>query len=202
MINLEKYIDLYNIRVFDFIDFRKRYSKKLNKLFSNFDCNTNDNEYKYFLKENACTFSKLNLAVTYIIFDTKEEVVLSYFTLSVSTIEVTNSEKKSISPDIPFSYIPSLLIGKLAANNNENYEKLGTITMQIIFALVEDLKRKIGFRVLSVDADLDASSTIIDFYKKFNFIYNRKKYFDSSRNKLIIPDSGTITMYIDVEKIV
>jgi hypothetical protein len=55
---------------------------------------------------------------------------------------------------------------------------------------------------LSVDADLDASSTIIDFYKKFNFIYNRKKYFDSSKNKLIIPESGTITMYIDVEKIV
>ncbi|MDK2946836.1 hypothetical protein [Geotoga petraea] len=202
MIDLEKYVKLYNIKVFNFIDFKKKFSKKLNKLLNCFDCNTNDDEYKYFLTENACTFSNLNLAVTYIVFDTKEEVILSYFTLSASTIEVTNSEKKKISSDIPFSYIPALLIGKLAANNNEDYEKLGTITIQIIFALVEELKEKIGFRVLSVDADLDASPTIIEFYKKFNFIYNRKKYFDSSKNELDIPDSGTITMYIDVEKIV
>jgi hypothetical protein len=56
-----------------------------------------------FLTENACTFSNLNLAVTYIVFDTKEEVILSYFTLSASTIEVTNSEKNKISSDIPDS---------------------------------------------------------------------------------------------------
>lgn len=202
MSDLEKYVKLYNRKVFNFGDFTKKYSKKLNKLLSEFDCNTNVDEYMHFLIENACTFSKLDLAVTYVLFDTKEEVVLSYFTLSASTIEVTNSEKKKISPDIPFSNIPALLIGKLAANNNKNYKKLGTITIQIIFALIEELKEEIGFRVLSVDADLDASPTIMEFYKKFGFIYNRKKYFDSNKNELNISDSGTITMYLDVEKIV
>ncbi len=38
--------------------------------------------------------------------------------------------------------------------------------------------------------------------KVFNFVDFTKKYFDSNKNELNISDSGTITMYIDVEKIV
>lgn len=38
--------------------------------------------------------------------------------------------------------------------------------------------------------------------KVFNFGDFTKKYFDSNKNELNIPDSGTITMYLDVEKIV
>jgi predicted GNAT family N-acyltransferase len=143
-----------------FIPIEKKYDKNY------FDCgykSLNDYLKKYAKQNHLKGIAKTFIAVN----DSEEDLkIKGYYTISASVIEF-QSLPESYQKKVPAYPIPTLLIGKLAVDNNSKRQGLGTELLVNALERAVKVSTEIGIYAIRVDAiDLLAKK----FYLRHEFI--------------------------------
>lgn len=166
----------------DIIDFGKVSIKKLQDTddISDFDCSLEDEtECNQFIhnEDEAKLYQEERMGITYLFF--YEDAVIGYVTLAMSSIPAKKMEgifRKRIS----LKNYPSLLIGRLAVDNNWRKNGIGKYLCQWCIGFAEDMSDKVGCRYVILQTNKDKK---VDFYEKCGF--NRGKEMEDDQEKLV-----------------
>ena len=145
---------------------------------------TDVNELKDFLVEDALTNQEMCISKTYLWFHKPTNRLIAYLTLMSDSIRVQGTHLQSyfIEQGVPYKSLPALKIGRLCVT--KKYERQGIGTQTTLFSMTKafELNKIAACRFLIVDAKKDA----VNFYKRkgFSILRYRKK--------------GTIPMYYDM----
>jgi len=145
-------------------------------------------EYTQFLHENAKEHEENHISCTHILLDKRDNFILAYMSLVNDNVALTVDEKELIGlPQIPFSTLPSMKIGKLAVDEtaNEKYSGIGSFMIEIAKGFAHDIGVYYGSacRFITIDADIENNPTIVDFYIKNGFVPNEKM---NNKNRITI----------------
>ena len=144
-------------------------------------------EYNIFLHEEADNFENLNISRTHLLVDEYDDSILAYMSLVSDSIQLTKSEKEIVDLGlIPFSTFPALKIGKLAVDckAKEKYRGIGTLMIQLARGFTSNLNDNgIACRFLTIDADVENSPGVTEFYFKNGFIPNERL---NNKNRLTV----------------
>jgi len=155
------------------------YTKKLTDTaqLGNFHCFID--EYNEYLKKDALRSQKDHVAFTWLLLEKNTNEIVSYMSLITDAIKLSVSEKSLHSLDYPFKTIPSIKIAKLSVDESyqERYKGIGSFMIHIAksFAIICD-EQYIASRFLTVDADIEHNTNILNFYKKNGFVINEELY--------------------------
>ncbi len=121
--------------------------------------NCGDGDIDSFLKDDALEHHKRDLAIVYLL-KNKEGRILGYTSLSMSAIKLEN-------PGIEYKYprLPSLLIGRLGVNKEEQNNGYGSLLIDIVIHIALMLKKIVGCRFVTADSYPD----MVEYYKKQGF---------------------------------
>ena len=138
-----------------------------------------------FLVRDALEYQKLNLGITYMLFN-KEKKLVSYITLGMGALKIPDKKEfefkgkmlKDYPKDFP-SQFPALLIGKLATDKDE--EGMGGASLLLDYAVktILGLRDKIGCAYLVAHVYPES----LDWYKTKGF----KTYVTQVANRETIP---------------
>jgi len=132
-----------------------------------------------YVRKQAGQDTRKHLSVTYILNDEMLNKVAGYYTLSSTTIELSDLPEK-LSKKLPrYPLLPATLIGRLAIDQNYQKQGLGEVL------LIDALKRanEASEAVASLAVIVEAINVnALRFYKKYNF-----KSFLSHKSKLYLP---------------
>ena len=144
-------------------------------------------EYNVFLYEDARNYEKLNISRTHLLIDSHNDWILAYMSLVADSIQLTRSEKEIIELGlVPFSTFPALKIGKLAVDYmaKEEYRGIGSLMIQLARGFTSNLNGNgIACRFLTIDADIENSPGVTEFYFKNGFVPNERM---SNKNRLTV----------------
>ena len=144
-------------------------------------------EYNVFLHEEARKYEKLNISRTHLLVDTKDDSILAYMSLVADSIQLSKSEKELVDLGlIPFSTFPALKIGKLAVDYmaKSKYRGIGSFMIQLARGFTSNLNDNgIACRFLTIDADVENSPDVTEFYYKNGFVPNERL---SSKKRLTV----------------
>ncbi|MES2387627.1 MAG: GNAT family N-acetyltransferase [Bacteroidota bacterium] len=93
-------------------------------------------------------------------------IIKGYYTLSGTGVPKDQAPEE-IAGKIPYRIIPSILIGRLAVDQNFQRQGLGELLLSDALARIYDLSKTLGLFVVCVDP-IDERAVI--FYSKFGFI--------------------------------
>lgn len=144
---------------------------------SSFSCGVDSLDQ--YLAKRATQYLERGLAVTYVLTANSSNIILGYYTLSSTSINLT-SLPESIVKKLPrYPHVPATLIGRLAVSKIHQKKKYGEILL--IDALRKSLEysNAIGSIAVIVDAE---NEKIIDFYKKYGFFE-----LNDCKSKLFLP---------------
>ena len=131
---------------------------------------TDAEELKKFLVEDAIRNQKLLISNTSLLFYKPEGRVIAYITFLADAIEIQGTPLRSsfLKKGIRYSTMPALKIGRLCVD--KNYECRGVGTKLIIFAFMQaiELNEIAACRFLTVDAKLETAAD--EFYERMGFI--------------------------------
>lgn len=169
------------------------------RVFANFSCDL-DEDIEYFLKNKAIINQKMGLSRTYLVYTSyrKKKVLVGYFALTNKALMIRSKVSSTLRKRITgfkskeIKDIPVFLIGQLAKNFFNNYDKLKLITGHDLLHLAID---KIllnwhlsGGRVILVEcAD---NPYLRRFYEEEGFSFIEKD-----------PNDGLIKYILDINKI-
>jgi len=144
-------------------------------------------EYNVFLLEEAQNYENLNISRTHLLLDTEDNSILAYMSLVADSIQLSKSEKELVELGlIPFSTFPALKIGKLAVDftAKSKYRGIGSLMIQLARGFTSNLNDKgIACRFLTIDADVENSPGVTEFYFKNGFVPNERL---SSKKRLTV----------------
>lgn len=163
------------------VDFEKIENRKL-KLsddLSNFNCDLEDdlgcNDFIH--KENeAKLFQKERHGITYLFF--YEDTMIGYVTLAMSSIPAQRIDKR-YKKRIRLKFYPSLLIGRLAVDNNWRRMGVGMYLCNWCIGVAIKFSEKIGCRYVI----LETRESKIEFYQRCGF--QKGKELKDEKGKLI-----------------
>lgn len=140
------------------------------KLSTGFDLsafNCGDEDLNSFLKDDAITYQKGSLAVTYLCLYKNQ--IVGYFSLSSDSIRLDIEEKEIMpEPKRRLGEYPAVKIGRLAVHKRG----IGTFLIKAaIGKIAGGIIKEIGCRFVTVDAYDQA----INFYRKLDFVQNLAK---------------------------
>ena len=158
---------------------------QIKKLLKTFKCNRNK-DLEDFIHNKAITFELNGRSRTYLLVDIKEKSLIGYFSISITTLDITKLDKTTQkllygNDKIKNYYIPCYLIGQLGKSDNCKNKigiKLLKKSMNIIYNNFLDLNG----RFIMIDAF--NNKNLIKFYRKYGFIEIEK----------IIPKKESIKM--------
>jgi ribosomal protein S18 acetylase RimI-like enzyme len=162
------------------IDFDKLESKKLDDScnLSNFDCSLEDdlgcNDFIHKEKE-ALLFQKERQGITYLFF--YNEKIVGYVTLAMSSILAERIDRRYRKP-VPLRFYPSLLIGRLAVDNNQREKGIGRYICDWCIGLAIKFSSEVGCRYVI----LETKQSKIGFYRKCKF--KKGKELEDERGRL------------------
>ncbi|MCL2206940.1 MAG: hypothetical protein FWB90_02465 [Fibromonadales bacterium] len=153
------------------------YTEKLTETaqLSNFHCSID--EYNEYLMKDALRSQKDHVAFTWLLLEKETDEIVSYMSLIADAIKLSVTEKSLHSLNYPFKTIPSIKIAKLSVDKfyREKYKGIGSFMIYIAksFAIVCD-EQYIAARFLTVDADIEHNASVLNFYKKNEFLVNEE----------------------------
>jgi predicted GNAT family N-acyltransferase len=150
-----------------------KFNKKYNR--HQFDCGVETlNKY---IKEYVSSHVKNNITACYLAIE--HENVIGYFTLSASSMSLTDlsEDLKKKMPRYPS--IPVFLVGRLAVDKIFHGQRLGEKLLVNILEKCLELSDLVGAYAIIVDVQNDKAKT---FYQKYGF-----KSFEDKQNSLYIP---------------
>lgn len=115
------------------------------------------NEIKDYLKESYLQ--------AYLLKDEKRKILIGYITLSAAYLHRRTKTIKKIFKKK--GYIPALLIGRLGIDKNFRRQNMGTFLLTKAKDIGIEIAKKIGCRVLFIEAL--ATKEAISFYRKLKF---------------------------------
>ena len=148
---------------------------------------------KVFLRKHACSFHRCCMARTHVLVD-KAEVdkaarVWGYVTLVASEVDANDG---NLDPEVswqPKWKVPSIKLARMAIDRELQRQGWGTAFAQWTLALVAQVARDIGCKVLVTDAKKSA----VGFYTKLGFTM-----LDTEANK----DAAHPVMFLNLKKLV
>lgn len=147
----------------------RQYQLSADTIIKPFHCT--DQDLNGFLSDDAKRYQAELMAVTYLIEDTSQDVVVAYYSLLADKISFNPEEKaiwNKINRNIPNNKrrknYPAVKIGRLAVNENYAGCGVGTMIVRNIMYTFTQVKR-LGCRFITVDALRSALS----FYEKCGF---------------------------------
>ena len=176
--------------------------EKTSALLRSFKCSINP-EIEHFLDDNAIDFASKNISVTYLVFNSANELV-GYFTVTHKPSFITDSALKSntlrkkierfcggIHEDGKF-LCSAFLIAQFGKNmGNLAGERIkGDELMNCVFEILGDVQKKIGGGVVFLECE--NKKKLLDFYQNAN---NRFKEYGKRRV------SGTEVEYIQLLRV-
>lgn len=151
---------------------------------SNFSCGIDSLDA--YIKTRASQDKKKKVAVTYVLHEKDNSVIVGYYTLSSTAIDL-EAIPKEIQKKLPkYPDLPATLIGRLAIDKTYQDKHLGQ------YILVDALKRSynVSIQVASYAVVVEAINAAAEkFYRKYGFLD-----LSSNSSKLFIPMN-------DVEKL-
>jgi GNAT superfamily N-acetyltransferase len=118
-----------------------------------------------FLQTSVSQYDRRRIGRTYVAVRPGESVVLGYYTLAASSIQVP-SLPEALARKLPRHAIPSILLGRLAVDQSVRGQGLGRLLLIDALSTCLDISRRVGVFAVEVHAiDADARA----FYLKFGF---------------------------------
>ena len=155
-------------------------------------------EYNVFLRDEASRFENLSISRTHLLIDTRSGKILAYMSLVADSVQLSKSEKELEELGlIPFSTFPALKIGKLAVDNEAKsmYRGIGSLMIRLARGFAYNLNNDgIACRYLTIDADVENSPNVTEFYEKNGFtpnerLSNKKRLTVSMRKDIFIDET-------------
>lgn len=115
---------------------------------------------------------KKGLTVAYILREREGKAVLGYYTVSMSSIEVSGLPEE-LARKVPYQTAPAALIGRLAAHENVHGQGLGGLLLGSALNRCLTASESIGAMGVFVDAKNDAARA---FYEHYGFIRLADEY--------------------------
>ncbi|MCL2282328.1 MAG: hypothetical protein FWC26_03325 [Fibromonadales bacterium] len=136
-------------------------------------------EYNNYLNQDALRSWDDHIAFTLLLREKETKSISAYMSLIADAIKISVSEKELHSLKYPFKTIPAMKIAKLAVDNEaqEKYKGIGSFMIHIAKSFaISCNKRYMACRFLSVDADIEHNSSVLNFYEKNSFLVNEELY--------------------------
>jgi len=145
-------------------------------------------EYTEFLHENAAKHEKHHVSRTHLLVDKRDKSILAYMSLVNDNVALTVDEKELAGlPEIPFSTLPAMKIGKLSVDKaaKEKYSGIGSFMINLATVIAYNIDEEHGSacRFITIDADVENNPTVVDFYIKNGFVPNEKV---NNKNRITI----------------
>lgn len=129
-----------------------------------FDCG--NNHLNDFIKTKASQYEKNNLAKIYLAKEENTNIIAGYYSLSASSVELTNIPNKITSKLPKHSKLPVALLGKLAVNKIYQGQGLGAFLLMDALDKIIKISSELGYFAVEVDAIDESAKT---FYLKYGF---------------------------------
>jgi len=144
---------------------------QIKKLLKTFECKRNV-DLENFIHHKAITFELNGRSRTYILVDTKNKKLMGYFSISITTLDITNLDNKTKkllygNNEIKNNYIPCYLIGQLGKNDNCK-NKIGIKLLKKAVNIIYNNFLDLNGRFILIDSF--NNQNLINFYKKYDFI--------------------------------
>jgi GNAT superfamily N-acetyltransferase len=133
---------------------------------SDFNCDQEDElDCNGFIhkEDEAKLFQKERQGITYLFF--YENTMLGYVTLAMSSIESRRMEGK-FKKHVSLKFYPSLLIGRLAVDNNLRKKGIGKYMCDWCVGLAVDMSEHVGCRYVILET---SKGKKVEFYEKCGF---------------------------------
>jgi hypothetical protein len=135
-------------------------------------------EYNVFLMEDALYFEDLSISRTHLLVDSRSGSILAYMSLVADGVQLSKGEKELEELGlIAFSSFPALKIGKLAVDieAKSTYRGIGTLMLKLARGFAYNMNNDgIACRFLTIDADVENSPNVTEFYEKNGFTLNER----------------------------
>ena len=119
-----------------------------------------------YLRRQAGQDSRKHVAATFVLVENNESKVLGYYTLSATSLRLTDLPEQTAQRLPRYPFVPAILLGRLAVDRNSHGKKYGQLLL--IDALKRCLNtREIGWAAVMVDAKDEQSAS---FYAHHHFI--------------------------------
>lgn len=128
---------------------------------------------------------KRKLAKCFVLIDKKQQLIIGYYTLSASSVLVSDVPKERLKREIRYPNIPAVLMGRLAID--QRFERQGYGKFLIADAIHRIQASQLGIAVLIVEAKDDNA---VAFYEKLGFI--RFHSLNNDKRKLFYPLTNLI----------
>ena len=137
--------------------------------FSDFDCGKK--QYNDYLLKTAHSDHKNNIGKVWLFIHKRTRKVVSYVTLAMSQLH--KSEHKKLGELTTHGYIPGLLLGQMARDNEFRGMKTGELMINWVIAQAIELSKRIGCRLIILQSDDDQ----VQMYETHGFLLipNSKK---------------------------
>lgn len=133
-----------------------------------------------YLQRQASQDVKRELAACYVLSPQSSDEVIGYYTLSASSVELTDLPAAMAKKSGRYSLIPAVLIGRLAVS--QQFQGQGMSGLLLVDALQRVLRTGVGVKLVVVDA-LNASA--VTFYEHYDF-----RRFEDHPMRLYLPSSA------------
>jgi|SRR5579884_3722835 len=117
-----------------------------------------------YLKTQASQDVKRDLSACYVLAERGSAAIISYYTLSASSVELTDLPDELTKKAGRYRLVPAVLLGRLAVDRR--YQGRGMSTLLLLNALRRVLRTGIGVKLVLVDALHDRAA---QFYEHFEF---------------------------------
>jgi len=165
----------------------------LSKLQFNSGNDTLDN----FLLNESKDYIKEGYSQVYLLREKSKNIIIGFFALSCGYLAFRKSLKVKRE-----KHIPSVLIGRLAIDQNYQNQGYGTDLVKKAINISLKVAQRVGCRMVIVDARTNLK--ILRFYKKLRFKYLIKNNGEKIERALLrshAPSESTVTMYFDLNYI-
>jgi GNAT superfamily N-acetyltransferase len=143
-------------------------------------------EYTDYLLHDAVRAGIDSVAVTWLLRDKADDLIVAYMSMINDTIRLSVSEKEIHKLDYPFKTIPAMKIAKLAVSevSRGRYKGAGSFMIETARGLARGCNADYSAcRFLTVDADIEHNESVIAFYTRNGFLPNAE--LNNKRSKTI-----------------
>ncbi|MGD9109079.1 MAG: GNAT family N-acetyltransferase [Gammaproteobacteria bacterium] len=132
-----------------------------------------------YITQQAGQDKRRSVTATYILSKENHDAVLGYYTLSATSILLTDLPEKTIKKLPRYPTIPATLLGRLAVDNKYQGNRLGELLLVDALKRSLDISNSIASFSLVVNAKTESA---IKFYQRYGFIQ-----FPDHKTRLFLP---------------